>query len=78
VAKVRPAEAKKAIMTFAAWFVGAMETLEGIEAGEHPVVALKGAVKKAKKRQKKAKLGKKLRRAAGATGKKSAKDYIDV
>ena len=75
MAKVRPAEAKKAIATFAAWFVGAMETLEAIEAGEHPVVALKGAIKKAKKRQKKAKIGKKLRRAAKPP---KEKDYIDV
>ena len=44
-----------------------------IEAGEHPVVALKGAIKKAKKRQKKAKIGKKLRKQN-----KSPKDYIDV
>ena len=73
MAKVRPAEAKKAIVTFANWLVGAFETLEAIEAGAHPVVALKGAIKKAKKRQKKQKLGKKLRKQS-----KPAKDFIDV
>lgn len=73
MAKVRPAEAKKAIITFANWLVGAFETLEDIEAGTHPVVALKGAIKKAKKRLKKEKLGKKLRKQS-----KPAKDFIDV
>ena len=68
--KVRPAQAKEAIMTFAAWFVGVCETLEGIEQGQHPVTAVKGAIKKAKKRKKNAKAGKRLR--------KNEKEIIDV
>ena len=68
--RVRPTDAKKAIMTFATWFVGVCETLEGIEEGKHPIVAAKAALKKAKKRQKKVKQGKKLR--------KKEKDVIDV
>ena len=68
--RVRPTDAKKAIMTFATWFVGVCETLEGIEQGQHPVVAAKVAIKKAKKRQKKTKQEKKLR--------KKEKQVIDV
>ena len=68
--RVKPTDAKKAIMTFATWFVGVCETLEGIEEGKHPIVAAKVALKKAKKRQKKVKQGKKLR--------KKEKDVIDV
>ena len=61
--KVRPAQAKETIMKFATWFVGVCETLEGIEQGQHPVVAAKSAIKKAKKRKKNAKAGKRLRKA---------------
>lgn len=68
--KVRPTQAKEFIMTFATWFVGVCETLEGIEQGQHPVVAAKGAIKKAKKRKKNAKVGKRLR--------KTEKEVIDV
>lgn len=60
--KVRPAQAKEAIQKFATWFVGICETLEAIEQGQHPVVAVKGAIKKAKKRKKNAKAGKRLRK----------------
>lgn len=68
--KVHPTDAKKAIMTVATWFVGLCETLEGMEQGQHPLAAAKIAIKKAKKRQKKAKVGKKLR--------KKEKEVIDV
>ena len=68
--QVRPVDAKKAIMTFATWLVGAFETLEAVEQGQHPVAAVTGAIKKAKKRKKKEKAGKKLR--------KKERDVIDV
>lgn len=67
---VRPVNAKKAVMKFAVWFVGAIETLEAIESGASPILAVKQAVKKAKQRKKKEKLGKKLR--------KKEKEVIDV
>jgi len=57
-------------MTFATWLVGAFETLEAIEQGDHPVKAVTKAVKKAKKRKKNEKLGKKLR--------KKEREVIDV
>ena len=74
--KVRPAQAKEAIMKFATWFVGVCETLEGIEQGQHPVVAVKGAIKKAKKRKKNAKAGKRLRKSDAAS--RGTSEVIDV
>lgn len=66
--KVRPEDAKNAIMKAIPWVLGLFETLEGIEQGAHPIVAVKNAVKKAKKRKKKAKIGKRLRKSSTSAG----------
>ncbi len=66
--KVRPEDAKNAIIKAIPWVIGLFEALEGIEQGAHPIVAVKNAVKKAKKRKKKEKLGKKLRKSRTSAG----------
>ena len=68
--KVRPEDAKNAIIKAIPWVIGLFDALQGIEEGSHPIVAVKNAVKKAKKRKKKDKLGKRLR--------KQEKGVIDV
>ena len=75
--KIPPAQAKKAIIIAANWLVGVFETLESIEQGAHPLVAVKEAVRKAKKRKKKEKIGKRLRKSQNAKP-AADKDYIDV
>lgn len=68
--KVRPGDAREAVIRAIPWVIGLFDALQGIEQGAHPIVAVKEAVKKAKKRKKKEKVGKRLR--------KKEKDVIDV
>ena len=57
--RVRPANAKKAIETFGAFLLGAIDTFDAMEQGVPPVQAVVGAVKSYTKKKKKAKKAKK-------------------
>lgn len=78
MSKVRPEDAKNAIIKAIPWVIGLFEALEGIEQGSHPIVAVKNAVKKAKKRKKKEKIGKKLRKSSRTSAGFGKTEVIDV
>jgi len=64
---VKPKEAKKAILKFADVMAGICDALDALEGGAHPIVAVQGAIKKAKKRKKRKKESKRLRQQAKRT-----------
>jgi len=55
---VKPKEARKAILKFADVMAGICDALDALEGGAHPIVAVQGAIKKAKKRKKNKKAAK--------------------